>query len=36
MIGLGSLSHPWLGDPNTALWAIIMMGFPFVGILHRW
>ena len=32
MIGLGSLSHPWLGDPNTALWAIIMMGFPFVGI----
>ncbi|ETT60057.1 binding-protein-dependent transport systems inner membrane component [Paenibacillus sp. FSL H8-457] len=34
MIGLGSLSHPWLGDPNTALWAIIMMGFPFVGILQ--
>lgn len=34
MIGLGSLSHAWLGDPNTALWAIIMMGFPFVGILQ--
>ena len=22
-IGLGSLSHPWLGDPNTAIWAVI-------------
>lgn len=22
-IGLGSLAHSWLGDPNTALWALI-------------
>lgn len=33
-LGLGSLSRLWLGDPNTALWAIILMGFPFVGILQ--
>ncbi|GIP39475.1 hypothetical protein J31TS4_27550 [Paenibacillus sp. J31TS4] len=33
-IGLGSLSHPWLGDSKTALWAIIFMGFPFVGIMQ--
>jgi ABC-type sugar transport system permease subunit len=34
LIGLGSWSHGWLGDPNTALWAIIFIGFPFVGILQ--
>jgi len=34
LIGLGALAHPWLGDPNTALWAVIFMGFPFVGILQ--
>lgn len=22
-VGLGSLAHSWLGDPNTALWALI-------------
>ncbi len=22
-IGLGQLAHPWLGDPNTALWAVL-------------
>jgi ABC-type sugar transport system permease subunit len=22
-IGLGSLAHPWLGDPHTALWAVL-------------
>ncbi|MFC5406258.1 ABC transporter permease subunit [Cohnella soli] len=32
-IGLGNWAHPWLGDPKTALWAIIFIGFPFVGIL---
>lgn len=32
-VGLGEFAHPWLGDPNTAIWAIIFMGFPFVGIL---
>ncbi|MFX3636759.1 MAG: DUF5711 family protein [Candidatus Pristimantibacillus sp.] len=34
VIGLGSWAHGWLGDPNTALWSIIFMGFPFIGILQ--
>ncbi|MFB9275391.1 PQQ-binding-like beta-propeller repeat protein [Cohnella cellulosilytica] len=34
LIGLGSWAHGWLGDPNTALWALIFIGFPFVGILQ--
>lgn len=34
LIGLGSWAHGWLGDPNTALWAIIFIGFPFIGILQ--
>jgi len=34
VLGLGSLTHGWLGDPKTALWAIIFIGFPFVGILQ--
>ncbi|GBG08394.1 hypothetical protein PAT3040_02975 [Paenibacillus agaridevorans] len=31
LIGLGSLKHSWLGDPSTALWAIIFVGFPWVA-----
>lgn len=23
-VGLGSLAHPWLGDANTAMWAVIV------------
>jgi len=34
LIGLGSWTHGWLGDPDTALWALIFIGFPFVGILQ--
>ncbi|GBF76549.1 hypothetical protein PA598K_05027 [Paenibacillus sp. 598K] len=34
LIGFGSWAHGWLGDPNTALWALIFIGFPFVGILQ--
>ncbi|QJD84541.1 ABC transporter permease subunit [Cohnella herbarum] len=34
LLGLGSWTHGWLGDPKTALWAIIFIGFPFVGILQ--
>lgn len=34
VLGLGSFTHSWLGDPKTALWAIIFIGFPFVGILQ--
>jgi raffinose/stachyose/melibiose transport system permease protein len=31
LIGLGNLKHSWLGDPSTALWAIIFVGFPWVA-----
>lgn len=30
-IGLGDQAQPWLGQPNTALAAIIMIGFPLVS-----
>ncbi|WP_123040992.1 ABC transporter permease subunit [Cohnella candidum] len=33
-VGLGSFAHAWLGDTSTALWAVIFIGFPFVGILQ--
>lgn len=33
-VGLDSWTRPWLGDAKTALWAIIFIGFPFVGILQ--
>ena len=35
-IGLGELAHPWLGDPTTAIWAIVFItawqwvGFPML------
>lgn len=31
LVGLGDMARSWLGDSQTALWAIIMIGFPFVG-----
>lgn len=31
MCGLDNLVHSWLGEPGTALAAIIMIGFPFIG-----
>jgi ABC-type sugar transport system permease subunit/outer membrane protein assembly factor BamB len=31
-IGLGYLARGWLSDSNTAIWAIIFAGFPWVGI----
>jgi len=34
LVGLGDWAHGWLGDPKTALWSIIFIGFPFVGILQ--
>ncbi|MED5020815.1 PQQ-binding-like beta-propeller repeat protein [Paenibacillus chibensis] len=34
LIGLGSWAHAWLGDPETAIWALIFIGFPFIGILQ--
>ncbi|MBQ3762515.1 MAG: ABC transporter permease subunit [Clostridia bacterium] len=30
-VGLGSWKHSWLGNPDTALGAIICMGFPWVN-----
>jgi ABC-type sugar transport system permease subunit len=29
-IGLPQLQHAWLGEPSTALWAIVAVGFPYV------
>jgi raffinose/stachyose/melibiose transport system permease protein len=31
MIGLEEWQHVWLGDPNTAIWAITFSGFPYVN-----
>lgn len=31
IIGLGSLTNPWLGDIHTVVAAIIMIGFPWVN-----
>jgi ABC-type sugar transport system permease subunit/outer membrane protein assembly factor BamB len=30
-VGLGSLTRYWLGDADTAIWAIVFMGFPWVS-----
>lgn len=30
-IGLGFLRNAWLASPHTALWALILMGFPWVA-----
>ncbi|MCL5269568.1 MAG: extracellular solute-binding protein [bacterium] len=32
-LGTTGLQHVWLGDPDTALGSIVMMGFPWVGAL---
>ena len=33
LLGVMSMKQPqaWLGDPNTAIWSIVFIGFPFVG-----
>jgi raffinose/stachyose/melibiose transport system permease protein len=33
-LGLEQFARIWLGDPATALWAIIFVGFPFVAGLN--
>ena len=33
LIGRGDLTQVWLGNPETAIWAVIMVGFPFVAAL---
>lgn len=30
-IGLGGLAHNWIGDPDTALLALLFVGFPFIA-----
>jgi ABC-type sugar transport system permease subunit len=32
-LGLENLRQVWLGDERWALWAILFVGFPFVGVL---
>lgn len=32
-IGLGSLQHNWVGEPNTALPALLAIGFPWIASL---
>lgn len=32
-VGLGGLAHNWIGDPDTALTALMMVGFPWVASL---
>ncbi|MFO7634016.1 MAG: sugar ABC transporter permease [Caldilinea sp.] len=34
LVGLGDITRAWLGDPATALWAIIFVGFPWVAGLN--
>lgn len=29
-LGIIKRVHPWLGDPNTALWALVLVGFPLI------
>jgi ABC-type sugar transport system permease subunit len=32
VVGLGQFQRAWLGEENTAIWAIIFMGFPWIGV----
>ncbi|QTH43436.1 sugar ABC transporter permease [Cohnella sp. LGH] len=34
IVGLGSLKQLWLGDPNIALYSIILMGFPWISAFN--
>ena len=31
LIGKSEWKHSWLGDPSTALWSVVAMGFPWVN-----
>ncbi|HEU0164457.1 MAG TPA: sugar ABC transporter permease [Thermomicrobiales bacterium] len=33
-VGLNGLTHFWLSDPNTALYALALMGFPWVNAFN--
>lgn len=32
-LGMSGLQHVWLGNSQTAIWAIIFMGFPFISAM---
>ncbi len=34
LLHLGSLTHNWLNDRSTALWCIVLLGFPFVSGMY--
>ena len=34
LMGLNSLTHNWLNDRSTALWCIVLLGFPFVSGMY--
>lgn len=34
VLGLDFLQRPWLGDPQTALYAVAAVGFPFAGTIQ--
>lgn len=34
LLGLSNWTRPWLADSGIAIWAIIAMGFPFIGGLN--
>ena len=31
LVGLGHLATPWLGNEQTAIWALVFIGFPYIG-----
>jgi ABC-type sugar transport system permease subunit len=33
-LGLGDVTRPWLGDPDLALYAMVAVGFPWVGAFN--
>lgn len=33
LVGLSDWTKVWLGNPETAIWAVIFVGFPFIGAL---
>lgn len=33
-VGLGGLRHDWLSDPHTALYSLILLGFPYIDAFN--
>lgn len=33
-VGLGGLRHEWLNDPHTALYSLILLGFPYIDAFN--